>query len=282
MSQQQEPTIRFRQRNKKRRQVKFNKTNSIRYFDNNEVNTINTNTHIINHDDDSNDIEETNCKPPCTKINKNNNSQLLNNNYDIEDENENENELKYDTTNVDPYYDENEDNNNAKYIYNKYTNNSTIANDCTLCCANCFVFISQQSQKDRKSQTKYTSFAIYNCIFNKNKVICKECQTEIGYRECINYVNDKNEIKTEEFIKPNGMIENNNKDICIDKNNNVTDNEKDIWTLVSSDFSTLKSPAFKIQDDDQYNQTKDNEIIDQVDDKNIYMYHLTHVLPGML
>lgn len=61
--------------------------------------------------------------------------------------------------------------------------------------------------------------------------------------------------------------------------------EAEIWTLISSDFSTLRAPTLQINqeeqnDDDQYDVNKEDE--SHNDDNNVYLYHLTNVLPGLI
>ena len=119
MSTENTDAIKFRKQ-KKKAKVRFAVQNRIRYFDQNHV----TDTVEDAHDRD---------------ISIENNNVI----HNIEDEDE----LKFDTSIQDPLYDHTQDRIDETYIHNKYAKQSAIQSDCTLCCANCFIFISYISQK---------------------------------------------------------------------------------------------------------------------------------------
>ncbi len=76
-----------------------------------------------------------------------------------------------------------------------------------------------------------------------------------------------------EFMKPKGMVENDTKNISIDENDKENNNEKDIWTLVSTNFSTLKPPRLESNEyDEQNNQTKDLRRFNGVYIGNLYFW----------
>eukprot|EP01084_Bolivina_argentea_P124062 219849_1 len=68
---------------------------------------------------------------------------------DNDDTDDNEDELKFDP---DPFYDARQDRTNANYVYKNYVSQSAGQSDCTVCCANCFMFISYVSQKHKLIQ----------------------------------------------------------------------------------------------------------------------------------
>ena len=137
-----------------------------------------------------------------------------------------------------------------------------------------------------------------------NKIICNNCNTQIGTRQNINYLNDDNEDKDKDEdndididIDINHAIKAKNKQETTNCNHKATQSnveqkqdESDIWTLISSDFSTLRAPSLHIDDNDQEelfasvdSQKLDcNQELNDEDDKNAYLYHLTNVLPGLV
>ena len=122
---------------------------------------------------------------------------------------------------------------------------------------------------------------------NYHRVTCNNCYTQVGHRETISYLSSEsktNKIKQDK-IKMDTIKESNN-------NQDKQSDESEIWTLISSDFSDLKAPSLQSihELDNEYNineQQDDRRHIDEDHDDNdgdgnMYLYHLTNVLPGVL
>lgn len=130
--------VKFRKR--KKRKVHFAAKNRVRYFDKN-----NATEDIDSDDEEDQDMEMKNNDNNQTNHNHENDK---NNKFIMsEDDDDNENELKYDINEADPLYDAQKDRSDQRYIQQKYAQKTAIQSDCTVCCANCFVFISYISQK---------------------------------------------------------------------------------------------------------------------------------------
>jgi len=195
--------------------------------------------------------------------------------------------LKY--TESDILYDSKQDRIDEDYVHQKYHSNSVIQSQCTLCCANCFVFIAYVSIKDPKRQNKYRCFSLDNAsvtVNAQNEVIC-ECGTVIGTRQNITDHTlagmaeeepSDNEIEEIEEIE----MQSNGKDECDEKDCG----ERDIWTLISSDFSTLTAPKLDVEQllsvAAQETLCSDKKKGRHSKDSNAYLYHLVHVLPGLI
>ena len=129
-------------------------------------------------------------------------------------------------------------------------------------------------------QNSYKCFTVENCIINKdNKIICNNCNTEIGTRQNITYLKDEDEDEDEDDDLNINEVQS-----CVRKEKD----ESEIWTLISSDFSTLRAPTLNIADEEEDElfvsdqQQMDSNNQDNDKNKNSYMYHLTNVLPGLV
>lgn len=139
--------------------MRFSKSNTVSYFHH---------EHAVAADDANEDSEpdadESNDIPIGTKFDalndalKNAESQLKQTPFNADDlmlkESGGFNADDYDDldeplkfTESDTLYDSRKDRIDEDWCYQKYAQNAVIQSDCTLCCANCFVFISYVSQK---------------------------------------------------------------------------------------------------------------------------------------
>ena len=259
----QDQPIQFRKRRKKSRSKKTSIT-----------------IHDFCADDQTNDNDENIMDIPSAKTKKQGNDEEYECPFDFnknENEEEEEEELKYDALDPDPFYDSLRDRSNQQFVNEKYAKQSAIRSECTLCCANCFVFISYISEKCGSKENEFRSFSVSNCFVNsQNKIICNQCNTELGQRDVVRYL-------TAETTEKNMM------DI---KNDDDALNEDGIWKLISSDFSTLKAPSLRFEDDYNDEQTDDfdeeaekNKLTKEEaesNDEKMYLYHLTNVFPGLI
>ena len=298
-----------RKRRKLNKNVRFAKSNDIRYF-NDAEDTLNDSEHKQSEDVDVNTKQKKSKFDQLASVLliAEKTAQRKQKREDIEvgsDEDEEE-RLKYDEE--DPLYDALRDGLDETYIFKKYANQSPIKSDCTLCCANCFVFIAYISQKfgfsdflifsisshqmsmpmtctvfrDKRRQNQYRCFSVDNCSVNdEDEVICNECSTKIGIRETVSVGNGGSESAETEHKKED-KTEN-------EHDGTTMENEEEIWKLISTDFSMLTAP--KLNGNNDYYSVHSKEAkaskertkgLKQKNDDNVYLYNLKHVLPGLI
>jgi len=281
MSTEKDQSVPFRKR--KKRKVQFTEKNKVRYFDQ---------QHAAHHfeDEESADMIQNSTVETDSESNHNQ-APKCTENVQRDEDGEEDDELKFKSD--DPLYDASMDAIDEDYMKHKYSDQTALQSDCTVCCANCFVFISYVAEKNTKYKNSYKCFSVENCEVDESKTIasshrhrvfCRNCNTQIGTREGITYLSNKDG----EEQTAQGTERNNNHHANVG-------NESEIWTLVSSDFSSLRAPTVDADNIDGFDTSNpENEAPDDNDsddeasslhtakDNHVYLYHLTNVLPGMI